>query len=266
MTPRTPRRSRRPRISVTSARCASTLACQRAKVGRVSTVTSRARSTSSPACSASRAYSSSGSIRAAPKAARSTANSCRLARSSRNGISRRRTRSHSAIRPPGRSTRAHSATSAARSGIRCEDSITHTRSNDASGRPLSVPSRCSKRAVPARVESLDPFEPSSPAALRPRRRGGDADGAGGDAENVDPVLLGEPAGRRARAAADVEHLLPGREPGGVDHRGGERTGGLGQRLVPAGEQAVVQLVAEQEAPGLGDPVVVRGGVVVLHGG
>ncbi len=191
---------------------------------------------------------------ASPKTWRSSVSSPRRRRTSGKGSGRRRTMSQSASIPPGRRTRAHSETSRSRAGMRWDDSRTHTRSKEASGKPLSVPSRISNRT-----------RSPTPAAVARRGGGFDADGAGGDPHDSCAVVTGQRTGRCACAAADVEHLDTGSDPRRLRHALGEGLGRLRQGLGAGLEEPVVQIVTEQWAPGGRDPVVVAGRVVARVG-
>ncbi len=76
------------------------------------------------------------------------------------------------------------------------------------------------------------------------------------------MALGQVAGRRAGAAPDVEHLETGFQPGRLHHPLAQGGGGLGERFVAVSEHAVVEVLAEQKRPRLGDAVVMRGGFEV----
>ena len=93
------------------------------------------------------------------------AKSSRRRRTSRNGMSRLRMMSQSAMRPPGARTRTHSRSRAALSRIRCDDSRTHTTSKASSSRPLSVPSRRSKRVPSSPRSAASAVAAATPLAL-----------------------------------------------------------------------------------------------------
>ena len=72
------------------------------------------------------------------------------------------------------------------------------------------------------------------------------------------VALGDPAGERAPAAAEVEHVHPVLDPGAGTGQGEHRLLGIGERLDAAGPEAARVLAArpEGEAEELGRELVV----------